>query len=140
MKTTLHILANSLGVAALLALLAGCTTVNTVERAQPIAQKQMVSDKRVTTDHSLSRKVRIVGVNESTAGDHLKIQIEVQNATRSLQSFSYRIEWYDDSAMLISTPTGIYIPKQIEGRESMFITAVAPTPKAKDFRIKFIEP
>jgi uncharacterized protein YcfL len=139
MKTALHILQNTTAVVAASVMFAGCTTVNTVERAEPVAQKQMVADKRIITDHTLSRKVRIVGVNDDMSAEHLKIQIEVLNATHSLQNFSYRIEWYDDKGMLISTPTGAYIPQQIQGKESKFITAVAPTPKAKDFRVKFIE-
>lgn len=139
MKTTLNLLQKSAVVIAAGVLLSACTTLNTVERAEPAGQKQMISDKRIITDSGLSRKVRIVGVNEDMSATQLKIQIEVFNATRSMQNFSYRVEWFDEKGMLISTPTGAYVPKQIEGKESMFITAVAPTPKAKDFRVKFIE-
>lgn len=51
-----------------LSLLTGCaSTVNTVERAAPVGQRQMVNDKRVITDAGLNRAVRIVGVNETPA-------------------------------------------------------------------------
>ena len=61
-------------------LCAGCkTSVNTVERAEPTSQRQMLSDKRIITDPGLNRKVWVVGVNEAlTAGGLLKVQVEVQ--------------------------------------------------------------
>lgn len=122
-----------------LALLTGCaSTVNTVERAAPVGQRQMVNDKRIITDASLNRGVRIVGVNEAP-GEFLKIQVELLNTTSSLRGFNYRFEWFDANGVQVNTPTSTYIPRQIEGRESIFISAVAPTPTAKDFRLKLID-
>lgn len=120
-----------------ISLLTACSTVNTVERAEPIGQRQMVNDKRIISDASLNRAVRILSVNE-TPGVLLKVQIELQNTTRSLKSFNYRFEWLDTNGMQVSTPTS-YKPRQIEGKESLFISDVAPTPAAKDFRLKLIE-
>jgi len=123
-----------------LAALPGCTTVNTVERAQPIAQRQMVDDKRIVTDSSLNRRVQIVGVNQSNgAGGLLKVQVEVLNTTRSLQHFNYKFEWFDESGTVIGTPTSAFLPRQLEGKESMFLTATAPTAIAKDFRLKLLQ-
>lgn len=128
-------------VAAVALLPTGCTTVNTLEPAQPVAQREMLSDKRVLTDASLNRRVRILGVSQatSTAG-FLKIQVEVQNTTRSQQSFTYRVEWFDENGMIIPLPTNTAIPRTMEGKETVSLTATAPNPKAKDFRIKFLEP
>lgn len=131
-------LVNGLLAGTSLAILSGCTTVNTVERAQPVGQRQMVNDKRILTDASLNRAVRIVGVNE-TPGELLKVQVELQNTTRSLKRFNYKFEWFDESGNLINTSTSASLPRQIEGMESLFISAVAPTPTAKDFRLKLIE-
>ena len=125
------------GLAGLL-VLSACTTVNTVERATPEGQRQMVTDKRVLTDASLSRGVRIVGVNEMP-GEFLKVQIELENTTRSAKRFNYRFEWFDANGMQLNTPTSTYISRQIEGKESLFISAMAPTATAKDFRVKLIE-
>lgn len=120
------------------ALLTACSTVNTVERANPVGQRQMVDDRRVITDAGLNRAVRIVGVNEAP-GEFLKIQVELLNTTSSLKSFSYRFEWFDANGVLVNTPTSTAIARQIEGRESIFISSVAPTPSAKDFRLKLLE-
>ena len=120
--------------------LAGCTTVNTVERAQPTAQRQMVDDKRVITDAGLNRRVQIVAVNESTGvGGLLTVQVEVLNTTRSLQRFNYKFEWFDESGILVRTPSSAFFLRQIEGKESLFLGATAPTTTAKDFRLKLIE-
>src|ERR1039458_4702126 len=76
--------------------LSGCTTVNSVENADKQGQRQMVTDQRAITDASLDRKVSIVGVNQSMTPDGLlKVQVELQNRTRSLQRFNYRFEWFD---------------------------------------------
>jgi uncharacterized protein YcfL len=139
MKTTLtsHIL--GLGLAAAGALFSGCATVNTVERAQPIAQRDMVQDKRVITDAILNSRARIVGVNQSMGpGGLLKVQVEILNTTSFPQAFSYRWEWFDETGTIIETPTSAELTRQIEGKESLFITGVAPRETAKDFRIKFL--
>lgn len=121
-------------------LLSACTTVNTVERATPIGTKQMIADKRIITDSTLNKKVSIIGLNESTtSGGFLQVQIEVLNRKNSMQDFSYRFEWLDMNGMLLNTPTSVWIPRQIEGQETLSITAVAPITTAKDFRVKFIE-
>jgi len=119
-------------------LFTACTTVNTVERAAPVGQRQMVNDKRIITDAGLNRAVRIVGVNE-VPGEFLKIQVELLNSTSSLKSFNYRFEWFDANGVLVHTPTSTYISRQIEGKESIFISAVSPVASAKDFRLKLIE-
>ena len=126
-----------------LVLLAACgcrTSVNSIENAQKEGQKQMVSDSRVIADAGLANKVSFVGVNQSmTPGGLLKVQVEVLNRKHSLQRFSYRFEWFDANGMQINNVAAPTIPDQIEGDESKFISAVAPNPNCKDFRVKFIE-
>jgi len=126
--------------AALLAV-AGCrTSMNTVENAQKEGQRQMISDSRVITDSSLAKKVSFVGLNQSmTPGGLLKVQLELLNRKGSLQRFSYRFEWFDANGMQITEVASPTVPDQIEGGESKFISAVAPNPACKDFRVKFIE-
>jgi uncharacterized protein YcfL len=139
MKTQTAFLAACLGTATLL-LSNGCATVNSVENAQPVAQKQMLADKRVITDSTLNRHVNILGVNTATGpGGFLKIQVELQNRTTRVQSFTYRVEWFDENGMIIDLPTANATPRTIEGKETLSITATAPTDRAKDFRIKFLE-
>lgn len=128
-----------LGLTMGLVCLTGCTTVNSVERAQPVAQKQMVDDKRIITDSDLNRHVSIVGLNEATVSTgFVKVQIELLNKTSSTYNFLYHFEWFDNNGMLVQTPTSSWIERSIQGKETMDITAVAPTETAKDFRVKFL--
>jgi len=123
-------------------LFTGCSsTVNTVEPAQTAGQRQMLPDKRVITDPVLDRHVHILGVNTAeTPAGFLKIQVQVLNVTSSLQSFTYRVEWFDQNGMIITLPTDTSISRTIEGRETTELVAIAPTPSARDFRIKFLQP
>lgn len=118
----------------------GCNTVNTLEPATPAAQREMAPDKRILTDATLNRRVRIIGLNQYTApGGFLKVQVEVLNLTRSVQTFSYRWEWFDDHGIIVDAPTSTAVTRQIEGKESLFLTGTAPLATAKDFRLKLIE-
>jgi len=129
----------SLAVATTAVFLSGCATVNTIEPAQPVAQREMLSDKRVITDTGLYGRVRPVGINVSTVSTgFLKVQIEVQNLSSRAQSFAYRIEWFDVNGMTLPTPTTVWIDRQIQGGESLMLTGIAPTETAKDFRVNFI--
>ena len=126
--------------AALLAVTGCRTSMNTIENAQKEGQRQMISDSRVVTDASLARKVSFVGLNQTmTPGGLLQVQLELLNRKRSLQRFSYHFEWFDANGMQINNVASPTIADQIEGGESKFISAVAPAPTCKDFRVKFIE-
>jgi len=129
--------------AAALVGLTGCrsTSVNTVEPASQTGQKQMISDQRVLTDQTLNNIVRIVGLNTATGAEgFLKIQVQMENRTRKARSFTYQVEWYDENGMIINSPSRVAQPRTIEAREIATITTTAPTPRAKDFRIRFLEP
>ena len=139
---TIHFSLMAVGAAALVGL-TGCrsTSVNTVEPASQTGQKQMISDQRVLTDQTLNNIVRIVGVNTATGAEgFLKIQVQMENRTRRARSFTYQVEWYDENGMILNSPSRVAQPRTIEAREVATITATAPTPRAKDFRIRFLEP
>ena len=127
--------------AALALAVAGChNTMNTVENAQKEGQRNMIADQRVVTDSGLGRAVSVVGVNTGmTPGGFLKVQVELFNRTRSLHPFSYRFEWFDQNGMQVSQSLSPVVADQIEGGESKFISAVAPTMACKDFRLKLLE-
>ena len=130
----------SLSLAAGLIAISGCTTVNSVENANKSGQRNMVADQRAITDGSLNRKVSIVGINTAmTPGGLLQVQVELLNRTRSAQNFIYHFEWFDANGMQINGISAPAISDSIEGGEDNFISAVAPTPACKDFRVKFIE-
>lgn len=129
------------GLCAIALAVAGChTTVNSVENAQKEGQRSMVADQRVVTDSGLNRKVSVVGFNTGmTPGGVLKVQVELVNRTKSLQRFSYRFEWFDANGMLVNSVPSTVFADQIEGGESKFLSAIAPTSFCKDYRLKLLE-
>jgi uncharacterized protein YcfL len=142
MRTPIFLPLVATGFTAALLAVSGCstTTVNSVENAQKQGQRQMVSDSRVITDTGLNKKVSLVGVNQSmTPGGLLKVQVELLNTTRSYQAFNYRFEWFDAQGMQFDGIASALMPATIEGKESKFISGVAPTAACKDFRLKLIE-
>jgi uncharacterized protein YcfL len=126
-----------IALAALALALAGCAGVNTVERQTPVADRQVVPDRRIITEPSFTQPVRIVSVSEATVADgFLKIQVELRNHSAHTHHFNYRVQWFDANGMAIHSPTPVWITRQILPQQTMFVTAVAPTAAAKDFRIE----
>ena len=139
MKTHLSASILCLGLAAGSSLWSGCTTVNTVEPAQTAGTRQMINDKRVITDTSLNSKVNVLGVNTATTeGGLMRIQVELLNRTGSMQNFNYHFEWFDQNGMQVNGTSTAVMSDQIGGKESKYISAVAPTLACKDFRLKLI--
>lgn len=118
---------------------AGCTSsqpLNSVERAQPTAHPNAVEYRQVITDSDISGIAEVLGVNQSTVGDLLKVQVSVFNGTSAEGTFDYKFEWYDSNGILLDTPTSIWRPQTIEANEEVLLVAVSPTPDAKDFKLK----
>ncbi len=126
---------------ALVLAMTGCgTTVNSVENAQKEGQRNMVADQRVISDPGLNRHVNIVGVNTAmTPGGLLSVQVELENRSRSQHRFNYQFEWFDANGMQVSSIISAVTPAQIEGKESKYVSSIAPTPGCKDFRLKLID-
>ena len=122
-------------------LVSGCrTTVNTVENADKAGVRAMVSDKRVVSDRTLENRIALVGINKAqTPAGFLRIQLELYNLKRTVQSFFYTVEWFDAEGMRVETATGGWMEQQIMARESLFLTFTAPNPRAKDFVVKMVE-
>ncbi|MEX0777958.1 MAG: YcfL family protein [Phycisphaeraceae bacterium] len=136
MKSTALIL--TLALATLLAV--GCSTVNTTERAETVGQANVIRDRRVITDSALHDYARVVQVNTSDLpGDILKVQVLLQNDTSFEQRIIYKFEWYDLTGMLVDTPLSTWRNLTLQGKESRNIVGVAPTPQAKDFKLKLQE-
>lgn len=120
------------------ALLAGCATVNTVERASPHGRPAYVPDRRVVTDFDLSDSLHVFGILQNyVSGDLLKIELRVQNMRHRAKTYRYRIEWFGKDGMALPSPTDAWKLVTLEGQETTSLTAIATTPRAVDFVIKF---
>ncbi|HXI83923.1 MAG TPA: YcfL family protein [Verrucomicrobiae bacterium] len=128
---------SSLVAVAATAFLSSCASVNTVQRQDPVGNRQMVPDRRVITDQTLDRMVSVIGVNEATISTGLlKIQVELLNRSTSSQNFAYLIEWFDANGMIVSSTSSRWMNRQILPGQTVDITAIAPSESVKDFRIQ----
>jgi uncharacterized protein YcfL len=136
-----RLLVSSLLAAAALVALPGCATnVNTVERAQSQATPDFVSDKRVVTDNTLARTVRVNSVNQATvSGNLLKIQATLENLKNNPRTIRYKFEWVDQSGMAVNSPNETWKTLMLQGRETTMISTVAINPRAVDFVLKLSE-
>ena len=141
MKTSRCSVGGVLIAAGLAALLSGCATnVNTVERAQPLATADYIADKRVVTDNTLARTIRVYAVNQTTvSGNLLKIQAKIENLKSDLRSVRYKFEWIDKDGMAVGSPYEGWKVLAIQGRDTAYISTVAVSPRAVDFILKFSE-
>ena len=135
---------NSLLLTALLltagSFLPACNTINSTERAQPVGQANIVHDKRIINDSAMADYAHILSVNEATvSGDILKIQVHLRNESSFDQNLIYKFEWFDLNGMQIETPLSTWQTKTVQGNETYTLSGVAPTPQAKDFRLKLQE-
>ncbi|MCR6654953.1 MAG: YcfL family protein [Opitutus sp.] len=120
---------------------AGCASnVNTVSRAEPQAEPNLIADKRVITDNTLANAIRIVSVNEGVASSNLKrIQVTIENRKNSTRTLSYKFEWVDENGMAVSSPNETWKTIRLLGRETTTISTIAVTPRAVDFTLKLRE-
>ena len=121
-------------------LIAGChedKSVNTAERAEPLSNPTPIADKRIVYDQQLADIAAVTGIRQATvSGDILKVQVDVTNLKTKSTSFNYKFDWYDPQGMVIDTALSTWQPQTIEGRETVTLTGIAPTPTAKDFKLK----
>jgi len=123
---------------AILALLAGCDSVNTVEPAQPKAEPNLIAIKKVETDPALERKVSVVNVNEGKQDDLIRVQVELENLNYGPEDFNYQFSWIEQDGFVVETPPALWKPGFILGRERIYLSAIAPNPRVVDFRLKLL--
>ena len=128
------------GLLASVFLLGACNSVNTVERVQPQAIPDVVDFKRVISNPALQQIVSVVSVNEGTvSGDLMKVQVGLENKTYDYQNFSYEFVWFMKDGMQVKTPPSLWKPGQIQGRETIYISGIAPNPRVVDFQLNLLE-
>ncbi len=121
--------------------LSGCTSVNTVQREQPLGTAAIVADRRIITDSSLNRKISVLQVHEGTvSGNLMKIQVLLANNKKKPLNINYSFEWFDTSGMQVSSTGNAWKSLRLMGKEQKTVSAIAPKPNAVDFSLKLQEP
>ncbi len=65
------------------------------------------------------------------------LELHVNGYNRSYQTrrFKYRVEWLDEDGLLIQSKTSVWLRTSAMGKSPFSFKAVAPTPKAVNFRM-----
>lgn len=146
MKQGKNIVAGKIAAAVLIAALglAGCSTTAGVETTGKMAwdeQGARTLEKNVLFSNSgLKGDIQIVDVKSAMAGDIMRAQATLRSKDRDTLPFQYRFDWYDAGGIEINSGAGSWKPLILYGRESKTIQAVAPDPRAKEFKLKIREP
>ena len=65
----------------------------------------------------------------------LELYVNGYNKAYGTKRFRYRVEWLDADGIMIETKTSVWLPMSAMGKSPFTIKAVAPRPKAVDFRM-----
>ncbi|MDD2850382.1 MAG: YcfL family protein [Desulfuromonadaceae bacterium] len=124
--------------------LAGCSTTAGVEATARTAwddQGARTLEKNVVFNSgSLKGDIQIVDIKSAMVGDIMKAQATLRSKDRDTLPFQYRFDWFDAGGFEINSGAGAWKPLLLTGRETKTIQAVAPDPRAKEFKLKIREP
>jgi len=117
-----------IGVGAQLAV--GCVT-QAVSHNPGNAWKQ-----RVIVRHPTNTRISVAELHlRKAAGDLLEFQVNAVNRSPHPRQLHYKIDWLDQSGLVVDTPNSNWLAKKVEANQPFSITAVAQSPKVNDFRI-----
>lgn len=124
--------------------LAGCSTTAGVEMTGKSAwndEGARTLEKKVIFNNSgLAGDIEIVEVKSAMAGDIMRAQATLRSKDRDTLPFQYRFDWFDANGLEINSGAGSWKPLLLVGRETKTIQAVAPDPRAREFKLKLREP
>lgn len=131
-KNNIKSLLNTAFALTVLLALSGCATAGL--RA---GDSSLTNDPYVIVDSpSFGNQISIVKVAHDFVGQVMRANITIQNnRSRSLQ-IQYRISWFDANGMEIDGQGKPYRDVVIEGKDTINVTGVAPSPAAKEFKIR----
>ena len=119
--------------------LVGCSskTVNFSQWVDPSGTQEYQEERRILTDGKLAKRVIVESVTtDSKDNGLLKVQIQLKNLTKKMQSIEYRFDWLESNNMVFATPTSRWEIKHLYGGDSVAVTGIAPHNKTKDFVFK----
>ncbi len=65
----------------------------------------------------------------------LELHINGYNRSYNTRRFRYRVEWLDESGLLIQSKTSVWLPMSAMGKSPFSLKAVAPRAEAVNFRM-----
>lgn len=75
----------------------------------------------------------------ATPEGQIHVQVDLMNHTSSIQSFKYRIRWFDQEGMVIETPLSAWLKLSLKPDEIYTINAYSPSPNAINYDIQLLK-
>jgi len=82
-------------------------------------------------------------VNEALArnsGGFMQVEVDLFNVNSYAGEVAYRVDWRDSNGFTIDTIMSRWIYVLVEPHREIHIKAIAPTPKATNYRIRVMNP
>ena len=109
----------------------GCSTAGVVAGGGDGKQTYILAD-----DPTIADQINVAAVEHRMVGDLLQAHVTLKsNRDRSLR-IQYRFSWYDATGVEIDAGTKPYHDVVLEGRDAISVTSLAPSPDAKEFKIR----
>jgi uncharacterized protein YcfL len=132
-----------LAVAALVAVLAGCGAKKGFEKEgfaygcpvgdTKVGSMQDLVDAKVSVEGPRTT-VQVVEMRCTMSSDLLRIDATLNNDSRNPKRVAYKLRWIDREGMRAAEEES-WKPLMLYEKSNQLITAVAPTPKAVDYKI-----
>lgn len=113
--------------------LAGCESATTVTTGTPGADQ--VAHTRVVRSPGLATEVAVESVQAFEQGEVLMAQVTVRNRGGSQRTFRFRFDFFAADGMQVDPTSGSWKQRTIQPGETMVLSQVAGSSKAKDFRL-----
>jgi uncharacterized protein YcfL len=94
----------------------------------------------IIKDKPLAKEIQVTDIKARFVGDFLEGLAALQNRRKYTVDFEYRFEWYDEKGTPIESHTVLWSPDLLYGRESKWIRAMCPKPKANGFKVMIRRP
>jgi len=121
----------------LMTLMAGCKAANTVIADRPNAPAED-DVRRISMNPALGINAHVESVYTGKNNDLLVVSATVLNKSGTRKVFRYQFNWFDANGLNVYDPNESYKFREIEGRERVTISGVAPTPAVTDWRLQLL--
>lgn len=113
-------------------IVAGCSTAGLRAGDSSLTNEPYL----IVDDPSIGDQISIVKVAHDHVGEIMRANITLQNnRSRSLQ-VQYRFSWFDANGMELDGQGKPYRDMVIQGKDTINVTSVAPSPAATEFKIR----
>ena len=83
----------------------------------------------------LDKNIKIQNYLSRNNNGLLEVQVDLKNTTSRDIAIEYSFEWLDADNFKIDTPIEHWVPVTLNGKHVRVVTAIAPRPGAKTFKI-----